>query len=593
MTSLRLTLRTLSVRRWLTNAVKSASGSNAGSTDGPNYGPPQVSKFGMIAITCWVGCCVAGLGGWQLYAELKQKHELETKALNGRIELIFSSVADDLKRLAQSSWTDCSLNSSQELARLSIRSEFARSFFVGLNSQEGLCGPFGPAEVFANQNSERSEESQPLVSSLVIKQNAKQSLFSVTGLQRLKPSILLQYTGVTGLHFWAEIPASRILADSRTTKAYTSNEQGLHWSLKDHLGATILRQGPRALTASSGLAHREIWAPEFGYRLSSAMTLAQLTSRLADRMLAWAVISAVLSLMLVKAINLHYAGRMSPERKMRNALRKRQIEPVIQPIVSMLTGECLGGEVLMRWKHPVRGLIPPAEFISLAEENGMITPMSEMLMRKARDQLAELKNSSMYFAFNITAAQLRDPLFPKKIQEIFDDTGLAPTSVVLELTEREAIGEHDGEILGRLRALGFRIAIDDFGTGQSSLSMLQGLQIDRIKIDREFVRTIDESTERRPVLDTIIVLAKELAVPVIAEGIETQAQWAYLAKRKVEAAQGYLIAKPMLIKDFTKWLDTRELSFVSEPEKFEGRLGATDRRYGPRPAEQVEMETSE
>jgi sensor c-di-GMP phosphodiesterase-like protein len=580
MQTLRQLFDLISARRRLSDSLKDGNG------------PPQLSRGGAIVVTLAVALICAAFTAWQVYAILKVQHETEAKALQERFELVFSSVAEDLKRLAQSPAIECTPGASQELARQSLRSEFARGFYFAQSGSSILCGPLGKTEPFLDQIESESNTEDFLRQDASVPNKSAEALFRVSGLQRLRPSVLMKHIGPTGANLWAEIPASGLLAETSASRT-SSRDQRSAWSLMDPHGNAILRQGPKGLDASYTLRSQESVSNLYGYRFAIFFSVEQFKTRLIERAMAWAIVSLLLSFALIKAINQHFGARMSPERKMKMAIRKRQIEPVIQPIVSLESGECLGGEVLMRWKHPVRGLIPPSEFISLAEQNGMIIPMSEMLMRKARDQLAELQNSSMYFSFNITAAQLRDPMFPHKILGIFDGAGLPPKTVVLELTEREAIGEHDGEILGRLRELGFRIAIDDFGTGQSSLSMLQGLQIDRIKIDREFVRTIDESTERRPVLDTIIVLAKELAVPVIAEGIETQAQWDYLANRKVEAAQGYLIAKPMLIADFIKWLETRDIRIANKPARPEGRLGSKDRRDGTRQVQTKTLETVE
>lgn len=580
MQTLRQLLHILSARRQLSNSAKEG------------YCPPHLSRVGVILVTLSVAVLYAAFTAWQVYAILKVQHETETKALHERIELVFSSVAEDLNRLAQAPSSDCTPAASQVLARHSLRSEYARGFFLESSGSETLCGPLGKTALFLDQIISPSNIEEPSAESTLRPKPVSTTQFSVSGLRRLKPSVLMKHSTPTGVTLWAEIPANGLLAETSASRT-SSPDQRSAWSLNDPFDHAILRQGPKRLEASNTLLFQERVSKLYGYRLDTYISMEQFRSRMIERALAWTIVSLLLSLALIKAINQHFGARMSPERKMKIAIRKRQIEPVIQPIVCMSSGECLGGEVLMRWKHPVRGLIPPSEFISLAEENGMIIPMSEMLMRKARDQLAELQDSAMYFSFNITAAQLRDPMFPQKILGIFDGAGLPPKTVVLELTEREAIGEHDGEILGQLRDLGFRIAIDDFGTGQSSLSMLQGLQIDRIKIDREFVRTIDESTERRPVLDTIIMLAKELAVPVIAEGIETQAQWDYLANRKVEAAQGYLIAKPMLIADFIKWLENRDLRIASKPSRTEGRLGSKDRREGARQVQVRTLETAE
>jgi EAL domain-containing protein (putative c-di-GMP-specific phosphodiesterase class I) len=551
--------------------------------------PPHLSWLGVGLLGMASALFCAGIGAWQIYKSLGEQHDTESKSLHVRFETVFASIAKDLKLLAETPILDCTPATSQAIALHTLRSEFARSFFIEL-SADTLCSPFGQTDMLSNGLSLESKMGAYSQGESAVQKRPGAAPFTISSLGQLKPSVLLKYQADSGARIWAEIPANRLLSDLSALRP-ESNGQSTIWSLNDHLSKPILWRGSNRQDTMPFVHFRELVSETHGYRLNTTISLDQFIACLKEWVWLWASLSLLLSALLIRGINQHYAARMSPESKMKIALQKRQIEPVIQPIVSLATGECLGGEVLMRWKHPVRGLIPPAEFISLAEENGMIVPMSEMLMRKARDQLAELKGSTMYFSFNVTAAQLRDPMFPQKILKIFDSTGLPPKSVVIELTEREAIGEQDGEILIRLRALGFRIAIDDFGTGQSSLSMLQALQIDRIKIDREFVRTIDESTERRPVLDTIVMLAKELAVPVIAEGIETQAQWDYLAKRKVEAAQGYLIAKPMLISDFIKWLDTREVKAFIKPVQPEARLGSTDRRELRRTILKDEAET--
>ncbi len=242
--------------------------------------------------------------------------------------------------------------------------------------------------------------------------------------------------------------------------------------------------------------------------------------------------------------------------RLRRALRKRQFEPFVQPIVDLETGRCVGAEVLMRWKHPQRGILAPAEFIDEAERSGLIVAMSDLVMTRAAHRLAPiaLKRPDLYFSFNVTPTQLRQPDFGRRLGELFREDTLAPARVLLELTEREFVDADTQQALAALRRRGWRMAVDDFGTGHSSLASLEKLAIDRIKIDRAFVRTIDERTVQRPVLDAIIALAGQIGVPLIAEGVETRSQWDYLAARGVRHAQGFLMARPMSIEAFAAWL---------------------------------------
>lgn len=242
--------------------------------------------------------------------------------------------------------------------------------------------------------------------------------------------------------------------------------------------------------------------------------------------------------------------------RIERALRRRQFEPHVQPIIDLASGRCVGGEVLVRWHHPQRGVLAPFEFIEEAERTGLIVAMSDLVMVRAAQRLAQLARlqPELYFSFNITPQQLRQNGFVQRLGEIFNAETLPRKQVLLELTEREFVDASTRRALEALHQAGWRIAIDDFGTGQSSLASLEQLHVERIKIDRAFVRTIDEQTVKRPVLDAIITLAGQLDVRLIAEGVETQAQWDYLRRHGVQCAQGYLFAKPMSIDAFARWL---------------------------------------
>jgi EAL domain-containing protein (putative c-di-GMP-specific phosphodiesterase class I) len=242
--------------------------------------------------------------------------------------------------------------------------------------------------------------------------------------------------------------------------------------------------------------------------------------------------------------------------RLSHALRKRQFEPFVQPIVDLQTGRCTGAEVLMRWNHPQRGILGPGEFIEEAERTGLILGMSDLTMSLAAHRLATVAQADpgLYFSFNVTPGQLREPGFAQRLAEIFRPDTVPRDQVLLEVTERDFVDPRAKGRLLALRADGWRIAIDDFGTGQSSLASIESLPVDRIKIDRAFVSSIDEKTVNRPVLDTIIQLSRDLRVPLIAEGIETRSQWDYLRARGVANAQGYLMARPMPIAEFLRWL---------------------------------------
>lgn len=281
-----------------------------------------------------------------------------------------------------------------------------------------------------------------------------------------------------------------------------------------------------------------------------------LLTRALTYLLAGVSLAAILTAFTIAQINLSLQQRWSVERRLRIAVRKRQFEPVIQPIISGRNGRCVGGEILMRWQHPARGLLSPLEFLSIAEKTNLIDEMTSQIMTKARDRLsATLKTDpDLHFSFNVTVRQIRHPEFIAWLERIFDEYSLPTSHIVIELVERDAVDARTREALDELRRKGYRIAIDDFGTGQSSLALISGISFDTLKIDREFVRAIDEESVNRPVLNAIIELTKQLGVYSIAEGVETAAQYQFLVDQRVHAIQGYLIAKPMPISEFSGWL---------------------------------------
>ena len=242
--------------------------------------------------------------------------------------------------------------------------------------------------------------------------------------------------------------------------------------------------------------------------------------------------------------------------RLERALRKRQFEPWVQPIVDLASGHCVGGEVLMRWVHPQRGIVAPGEFIEVAEQTGLIDGMSQLVMTRAAHRLAPLArlHPQLYFSFNLTPDQLRAPLINQTLTELFNPQTLPREQVLLELTEREIVDPAAQGALAALHRSGWRIALDDFGTGHSSLALLERLPIQRLKIDRAFVASIGARSASRPVLDAIIGLARDLNIGLIAEGVETQDQWDYLSARGVGSAQGYLMARPMPLPAFEQWL---------------------------------------
>ena len=240
------------------------------------------------------------------------------------------------------------------------------------------------------------------------------------------------------------------------------------------------------------------------------------------------------------------------ENDLRQAVVERQFQVYYQPIVSLNTGKLTGFEALVRWQHPVRGLVSPAEFIPMAEETGLIVPIGEWVLREAAQEMIDWQTkfstlAPLKISVNLSVKQLKEPDFLEKIDSILAQTGLAGQSLQLELTEsmlmdnvKQLIG-----ILNQLRARAIQLSIDDFGTGYSSLSYLHRFPVNNLKIDRSFVSRIGDQGENRELVETIVTLAHQLGMEAIAEGVETQEQLNQLKALNCEQAQGYLFSKPL------------------------------------------------
>jgi diguanylate cyclase (GGDEF)-like protein len=232
--------------------------------------------------------------------------------------------------------------------------------------------------------------------------------------------------------------------------------------------------------------------------------------------------------------------------ELRNAIPCGQMLLHFQVQTSVASrNEIVGYEVLLRWNHPRLGAVPPADFIPLAEETGQIIEIGEWVLREACRE-AVLWPDGEKIAVNLSAIQLADRNLPAVVHGILLETGLAPSRLELEITESSIVRDEVRalETLRRLRALGITIAIDDFGTGYSSLATLRSFPFDRIKLDRSFMGEIGESAQARAIVRAVLALGKSLKIPVLAEGVESEAQLEILAVEGCDEAQGFLLGRP-------------------------------------------------
>jgi predicted signal transduction protein with EAL and GGDEF domain len=240
------------------------------------------------------------------------------------------------------------------------------------------------------------------------------------------------------------------------------------------------------------------------------------------------------------------------QQELQTAIESRALFLNFQP-QALIGGEIVGFEVLLRWRSPGRGLVPPATFIPLAEECGLIIPMGEWVLREACREAASW-DRPLQIAVNLSPVQFRRGDLPALVHSVLLETGLAPSRLELEITEGVLIDDFSRAvgILRRLKLLGVRIAMDDFGTGYSSLSYLQSFPFDKIKIDRAFIANLNKNPQSAAIIRAVIGLGRGLDLPVVAEGVETRDQLEFLAREACDEVQGYLIGHPRSIEDYAE-----------------------------------------
>jgi diguanylate cyclase (GGDEF)-like protein/PAS domain S-box-containing protein len=260
------------------------------------------------------------------------------------------------------------------------------------------------------------------------------------------------------------------------------------------------------------------------------------------------------------AMNVRAVERQSIEESLRRALERREFMVHYQPKVKLSTGQISGAEALIRWKHPMRGLVPPSDFIPIAEDCGLIVPIGNWVLREACKQArAWLKEGLplISMAVNISAMEFRDENFLDGVFRILQETGLDPKSLELELTESVLMkrAESTQSILKTLRASGIQLAVDDFGTGYSSLSYLRKFPIDALKIDQSFIRQITTAPDETTIVTAVIGMGRSMKLRVVAEGVESHEELAFLQAQQCDEAQGYYFSRPVLPERFAELLE--------------------------------------
>jgi diguanylate cyclase (GGDEF)-like protein len=259
--------------------------------------------------------------------------------------------------------------------------------------------------------------------------------------------------------------------------------------------------------------------------------------------------------------DVHSRDRLSLLGELRKAIETSQLVLHYQPKGDLVTGEVDGVEALVRWEHPERGLLPPGEFIPLAEQTALMRPLTLYVLENSLKQVRTWRNEGIELnvAVNLSVPNLLDVRLPDDVARLLEQTGVPASFLQLEVTENIIMADPVRviEVLDRLKALGIRLSLDDFGTGSSSLSYLKHLPLDELKIDRSFVIAMSESEPDAVIVRSTAELAQRLGLRVVAEGVETPEAWQQLADIGCEQAQGYYLQRPLEATDFIAWLRER------------------------------------
>jgi diguanylate cyclase (GGDEF)-like protein len=256
-----------------------------------------------------------------------------------------------------------------------------------------------------------------------------------------------------------------------------------------------------------------------------------------------------------KAMDRTDENRLTLESELHRAIERQEFVLHYQPKVDVRTGIVAGAETLVRWNHPERGMVPPGQFITLAEESGLIGAIGDWVLKEACRQNAAWHSTGLRglaLAVNVSGHQFRDRHLVGRVRQVLMETGLPANCLTLELTEGVMIedAKENIDVLHALKDSGVNLSVDDFGTGYSSLSYLEQFPLDELKVDRSFISKIDPNSGEAPIVSAIIAMAHSLRFSLVAEGVETEEQLSFLRRNRCEFYQGYLFSKPLPADDF-------------------------------------------
>lgn len=471
-----------------------------------------------------------------------------------RIDSIIYEVKGDVEAVTPLVGAPCDDRTQEELAEVAYRSVYAREFGL-IQGNRLYCTNFGPADV-------------PITGGYGIPDPSGrfslQTLFTVVQAQQ---SLLVQQQRSEGN--WANGLIAPALFVNRLADlpAARNGYFFVNFSDGEPIFATERPPSQPAFDPTFAVRVQSRQNPiVVGVTADTAWRVGQFLAVLPAWLALGAGVGALMTILFLRS----QQRRFSMEREMEIAIRRQEFVPFYQPVIELATGRCVGAEALIRWKHPDRGMVPPDVFITLAEESGLILPITDWLMRQTQADLDGVfqRYPGFHVAINLVAEHFKDQELADKVAAAYGGPAAAAERVILEATERRVMEDPEGRILGildDLRAKGIQTAIDDFGTGHSGLAMLTRYRMTMLKIDKVFVDALGTDAVNRPILDNIIELGHNLGMGLIAEGIETEEQYVYLRNHGVVLGQGYYFCRPLPLAEFEVWLDTNRATVDSPP----------------------------
>lgn len=497
-----------------------------------------------LALVLPVVLCL-GWTWWHAKNEQRQEAESAARIVRVQAEHMLSQAWELLDRVAALTAMSCA-EALPDLQRWGSLNPYFRSLILTRKDRVYCSSAVGEAD-------EPISGFRKLPSSI----SPDRWLFTVAGtpLAPDRPAILLGKAGIAD-HAGVVVVDGRYVGDLLNAVA----------TLRDYQIELLVGEGGAPIRSDSWGAPAVRAVPVYGGTTNNsgkaALTLRVMAPSEAlvqdwqQLMMTYLPVAALIGLGLAIGAYRLQVNRQSYKEQLRRAIRADEFMVHYQPVYGQATGRCEGVEALMRWERPGVGLVRPDIFIAAAEAEGMIIALTRHLFALVeRDLRAWTTPPGFHIGVNIAPEHLSSPELKSDVEAFVASVAARKPLVVLEITERSLISD-DGQArrnIDALRAQGVRVAIDDFGTGHCSLSYLQRFPVDYLKIDKGFVHAIEPTGEEAPVLDVIITLSHRLGLAVVAEGVETEQQHAYLAARGVAFIQGYLYARPMPSAEFLDW----------------------------------------